>query len=150
MSEKGTILNKVKYFIGLEDLDEDYEDYDELEDDALIKDERNLSKSKQKKVLNIHTNNSIKLSIHEPIKYEDIVKAIDDVKNRKPVVLNLLQLDSEEKRKVFDFTSGAIYTLEGNIQKVAKDVFILAPNNVEIDGNLQEELKNKGLFPWKK
>lgn len=148
MSEKGSILNKVKYFIGLEDLEDEY---DELEDEeSLINNERNLSNSKQKKVFNIHTNNNIKLVIHEPAKYEDIAKVIDDVKNRKPVVLNLLQMDIEEKRKAFDFTSGAIYTLEGNIQKVAKDIFILAPNNVEIDGSLQDELKNKGLFPWNK
>lgn len=148
MSEKGSILNKVKYFIGLEDLEDEY---DELEDEeSLINNESNINNSKQKKVFNIHTNNNIKLAIHEPAKYSDIAKVIDDVKNRKPVVLNLLQMDSEEKRKAFDFTSGAIYTLEGNIQKVAKDIFILAPNNVEIDGNLQEELKNKGLFPWNK
>ncbi|MBS4539715.1 cell division protein SepF [Clostridium sp. D2Q-11] len=148
MSEKGSILNKVKYFIGLEDLEEEYDEMEENEN--LVEDDRSFSKSKQKKVFNIHTNSNIKLVIHEPTKYEDIVKVIDDVKNRKPVVLNLQEIENEEKRKVFDFTSGAIYTLEGNIQKVAKDIFILAPSNVEIDGRLHEELKNKGLFPWKK
>lgn len=149
MSEKGSILNKVKYFIGLEDLDEEYDEMDEY--DEQLEEDRAYKKSKQQnKVFNIHTNSNIKLVIHEPTKYEDIIKVIDDVKNRKPVVLNLQEIESEEKRKVFDFTSGAIYTLEGNIQKVAKDIFILAPSNVEIDGRLHEELKNKGLFPWKK
>lgn len=149
MSEKGSILNKVKYFIGLEDLEEDYmDDLEEIEE--VENSERQTSKSKKNKVFNIHTNNNVKLVIHEPSRYEDTIKVIDDIKNRKPVVLNLLKLESEEKRKVFDFTSGAIYALEGNIQKVAKDIFILAPSNVEIDGRIHEELKNKGLFPWKK
>lgn len=148
MSEKGSIFNKVKYFVGLEDLDEEYDEVDENEE--FIEEERGSRKSKQKKVFNIHTTSNMKLVIHEPEIYEDIVKAIDDVKSRKPVVLNLQQMEEDQKRKAFDFTSGAIYTLEGNMQKVATDIFILAPSNVEIDGIIHEELKNKGIFPWKK
>jgi cell division inhibitor SepF len=149
MAEKGSIFNKVKYFVGLEDLDEEYDDFEEEEE--YVEEEKNSKRSnKQKKVFNIHTNNNMKLVIHEPEIYEDIAKAIDDVKSRKPVVLNLQQMDNDEKRKAFDFTSGAIYTLEGNIQKVAIDIFILAPSNVEIDGIIHEELKNKGIFPWQK
>lgn len=148
MSEKGSIFNKVKYFVGLEDLDEEYDDVDESEE--FVEEDKNSRKSKQKKVFNIHTATNMKLVIHEPEIYEDIIKAIDDVKNRKPVVLNLQQMEEDEKRKAFDFTSGAIYTLEGNIQKVSTDIFILAPSNVEIDGIIHEELKNKGIFPWQK
>ena len=33
------------------------------------------------------------------------------------------------------------------IQKVNKDIFILAPSNIELDG-LRDELQNKGMFPW--
>ena len=37
--------------------------------------------------------------------------------------------------------------MEGKIQKVSKDIFLLAPKHVEIDG-LKDELKTKGIFPW--
>ena len=62
-------------------------------------------------------------------------------------MLNFEQLDLDVKRQIFDFVSGALYALDGNIQKVNKDIFILAPENVAIDG-LKEELKNTGMFPW--
>lgn len=143
------IIDKVKYFIGLDDYEE--EEYEEVE-----KKEENLEvykKSpsvKNNRVVNIHTNSNIKLAVHEPDEYDETPRIVDDIKNRKPVVINLEKLEPELKKQIFDFLNGAIYALEGNIQKVAKDIFILAPNNVEIDGKIKEELKIRGIFPWQK
>ncbi len=148
MTEKGKLLDKVKYIIGLDDLEEDYDEQYEDENTSSTMIKNNNKRSK--KILNIHTNSNIKLAIHEPLKFEDSTKIVDDMKNRKPVVLNIQRLDIELKKKVFDFVNGAVYALEGNVQKVAKDIFILAPKNVDIDGNIKNELEEKGLFPWKK
>ncbi|MTI69914.1 MAG: DUF552 domain-containing protein [Firmicutes bacterium] len=147
MEAKGNILDKVKYFIGLDDLDEEFQE--EMENEEF---ENTVStrKAKNNKVVNIHTSSQIKLVLHEPDKYEDCTKTVEELKNRRPVVLNLKNLEGDLKRKVFDFTSGAIYAIEGTIQKVTKDIFVLAPSNVEIDAKIKDELKNKGLFPWKK
>ncbi|RKD34329.1 cell division protein SepF [Thermohalobacter berrensis] len=139
-SEK--ILNKVKYIIGLDDYEEDIEEYEDEEIKHGI--------SKSNKILNIHTNSNMKLIIHQPNKYEDAPKIVEDLKSRKTIVMNLDKIESDLKRQVFDFLNGAVYALEGNIQKVAKDIFIIAPNNVEINGKIKEELKNRGIFPWKK
>mgnify|MGYP002230325338 FL=1 len=46
--------------------------------------------------------------------------------------------------------SGAVYVLDGSIQKVSKAIFILAPNNVDIDANIKKELESKAFFPWQK
>lgn len=73
---------------------------------------------------------------------------IDDLKMRKTVVVNLEELELECKKQIFDFINGGLYALEGNIHKVTKDIFILAPNNVEIDGQLKEDIKSRGLFTW--
>ena len=62
-------------------------------------------------------------------------------------IVNFEQLDATIKRQIFDFINGGLYAVEGRIQKVNKDIFILAPSNIEIDG-LKDELKNRGIFPW--
>ncbi|MTI47757.1 cell division protein SepF [Sporosalibacterium faouarense] len=143
------ILDKFKYLIGLDDLEEDY--YEEEEESTEIEDITPKKYNRNNKIVNIHTNSNVKLSVHEPKRFEDVIKIIDDIKARKPVVINLTKLESELKRRVFDFLNGGLYSLEGNIQKVTKDIFILAPKSVEIDGNnIREELKNKGIFPWQK
>ncbi len=142
----GNIFDKFKYFIGIDD----YEDDEYFVDDTPEELEAGSSPSTKKfsnKVVNIHTNNNMKISVHEPLSYEEAPAIIDDLKLRKAIVVNFEQLDTNVKRQIFDFINGGLYAVEGKIQKVTKDIFILAPNNIEIDG-LKDELKNRGIFPW--
>lgn len=143
------LMNKFKYFIGIDDLDldEEYEDeelYDDLEELPIT----TRTKKMNNKVVNIHTAGNMKVVVHEPLNYEDAPKIVDDLKMRKTVVVNLEELEPGIKRQIFDFINGGLYSLEGNIQKVSKDIFVLAPSNVELDGNIRDELKNKGVFHW--
>lgn len=146
-----SVMNKLKYFIGVQDLDEDDEMYDEYYEDEHydtdIPSNPVKTKKTNNKVLNIHTNASMKIIVHEPMSYDESPEIIDDLKARKTVVVNLEQLEAVTKRQIFDFISGGIYAIEGNIQKVTTDIFIFAPSSVEIDG-LKDELKSKGLFSW--
>ncbi len=138
-------VDKFKYFIGIDDYEE--EEYVEEVDDGLEEPATTKTKKFNNKVVNIHTNINMKIAVHEPLNYDDGPAIIDDIKVRKAVVLNFEQLDATLKRQIFDFVSGGLYALDAKIQKVNKDIFILAPSNVEIDG-LKDELKNRGIFPW--
>lgn len=145
MSSK--LIDKVKYFMGLDD-------YPELEEDTgdkTVEDEDRMPyNGKKNKIVNIHTTTQMKVVIYEPTDFEEAPSIVDNLKNRKPVIINLENLEQELAKKIFDFLNGAVYALDGNIQKVSKGIFILAPNNVDISGNFKEELRNKGLFPWQK
>lgn len=138
-------MDKFKYFIGIDDYeDEDEELYDE---DDLEVPVATKTRKINNNVVNIHTNTNMKIVVHEPLSYEEAPLIADDLKSRKVAVINFEQLDQGLKRQIFDFVNGALYALDCKIQKVTKDIFILAPSNVEIDG-LKEELKNSGIFPW--
>ncbi|SHI03890.1 cell division protein SepF [Sporanaerobacter acetigenes] len=138
-------MNKFKYFMGLEDLEDEYEEYEDYDEEEL---DIPQPVKVNNKVVSIHNNMNMKLVVHEPLNYEDAPKIIDDLKMRKTVVVNLEELELECKKQIFDFINGGLYALEGNIHKVTKDIFILAPNNVEIDGQLKEDIKSRGLFTW--
>ncbi|MDR7869873.1 MAG: cell division protein SepF [Tissierellaceae bacterium] len=140
-------MDKFKYFIGIDDYEDEDEDlYDDNDDDLEIPTATKTRKINNN-VVNIHTNSNMKIVVHEPLSYEEAPQIADDLKSRKVVVVNFEQLDQSLKRQIFDFVNGALYALDCKIQKVTKDIFILAPSNVEIDG-LKEELKNSGIFPW--
>lgn len=143
-----SFMDKIRYFIGVQDLEDEemYEDYNDNEEEL---EEALPSKVKRfnNKVVNIHTNTNMKIVVHEPLSYEEAPTIIDDLKSRKTVIVNLEQLDSEVKKQIFDFVNGGLYAMEGNIQKVTRDIFIFAPSSVEIDG-LKDELKNRGIFSW--
>lgn len=143
-------MDKVKYFMGLDDYNEEEEEITEAEGEEENDEYRVPMANKKNKIVNIHTTTQMKVVLYEPTDFEEAPGIVDNLKNRKPVVINLESLDQELAKKIFDFLNGAVYALDGSIQKISKGIFILAPNNVDVAGNIKEELKNKGLFPWQK
>ncbi len=142
------LMDKVKRVFGFSD-EYDYDDYPEnefIEETSIEEQPTRASKTKKQGFNTLKAADMI-ISVHEPLSYDESPKIVDDLRANKSIVLNFEQLDIDIKRQIFDFVSGALYALDGKIQKVNKDIFILAPENVEIDG-LKEELKNSGMFPW--
>ena len=81
-------------------------------------------------------------------RFEESQEIANHLRSKKPVVVNLEKLEKEMARRVIDFVSGAVYALGGSIQKVAGGIFLIAPYNVDIMGDVRDELKNTGIFPW--
>lgn len=73
-----------------------------------------------------------KLVVTEPSSFDECPKLVDNLKSKKPIIINLEKLENEKARKIFDFLSGATYALNGNVQKVANNIFIFAPENVDV------------------
>lgn len=101
---------------------------------------------KKGKVVNIHTTTQLKVVVIQPTSYNDAQDIADHLKTKKPVVVNLERLEKEDARKMVDFLSGAVYALDGSMQKVANGILLLAPYNVGIMGDFSHELKTNGLF----
>ena len=66
--------------------------------------------------------------------------------NKRTVVLNLESTNKEVSRRLVDFLSGVAYANNGQIKRVANSTFIITPYNVDIMGDLLDELENNGAF----
>lgn len=73
-----------------------------------------------------------KMVVIEPNGFEECPKLVDSLKAKKPVIINLENLETDIARKIFDFLSGATYALNGNVQKVTNNIFVFAPENVDV------------------
>ena len=80
-----------------------------------------------------------KLVVIEPKAFDECPKLVDSLKSKKPVIINLEKLESDTARKIFDFLSGATYALNGNVQKIANNIFVFAPENVDIAANVEHK-----------
>lgn len=94
------------------------------------------------------SNVDMEVVLYQPKEFEDSKTIVDSLKSKKPVILNIEDLDNELGKKIFDFCSGALYALDGHIQKISRGIFILAPYNVEIGGDVRNALESKGIFAW--
>ncbi len=98
---------------------------------------------------------AFKLVVIEPKGFDECSKLVDSLKSRKPIIVNLEKLDSDTARKIFDFLGGATYALNGNVQKVANNIFIFAPENVSIFAEGENKPYNfaggnsEDVNPWK-
>ena len=100
-------------------------------------------------VYSINTNVQMQVVILKPSGYEDAQEICDQIKTKRPVVVNLEKVEYPIAQRIMDFLSGTCYSLEGSIQRVANNIFIIAPANVDISGDFKEELKTKGvILPW--
>ncbi|MEL7656124.1 MAG: cell division protein SepF [Bacillota bacterium] len=83
--------------------------------------------------------NQFKMVVIEPKSFDECPKLVDNLKAKKPVIINLEKVESDCARKIFDFLSGATYALNGNVQKVANNIFIFAPENVDVSANIDHK-----------
>lgn len=93
----------------------------------------------------------MKVMIIEPTSFDDAQQVADHLKNRKPVVVNFENTDSEAAKRIIDFISGTTYALAGDIKKVGKNVFLCAPSNVNVTYTQDDsEAFSSGEMPWLK
>jgi cell division inhibitor SepF len=83
------------------------------------------------KTLNAITS-QFNLVVTEPVCFDECPKLVDSLKARKPIIINLEKVETDVARKIFDFLSGATYALNGNMQKIANNIFVFVPENVNV------------------
>ena len=133
--------------------------YEDEEDDGYEEDFAPVSAAKEpardrdidrdrrnNKGVNIHTTTQLQVVLVSPTKFENASEIADHLRDKRTVVLNLEQTDKNIARRLIDFLSGVAYANEGTIKKVALSTYIITPYNVEILGDLIDELENNGLY----
>jgi len=155
MGEK--ISDKIKYFMGVDDNSEA-----SVESDSVKTNEFVQRKSKKRdhdmedevtesdtvnKVYDI-SRSRMRVVIHSPSNFEESEKIVKNLLENKPVILNLSKLEEGVTNKVFNFCSGALCALQGHMIKIDNGIFLLAPSNIDVTGDIKEELEAKGMFNW--
>ena len=147
-----------------DDYDEDedvYEDEDDMEDEEPAPPPREENRRRERerereyqepvrrnagKVVNIHATTQLQVVLVKPDRYENASEIADHLREKRTVVLNLEKTQKDVARRLLDFLSGVAYAQEGKIKKVALQTYIVTPYNVDIMGDLIDELENNGLY----
>ncbi len=98
------------------------------------------------KVVNIHATAQLQVVLVKPERFENAAEVADHLRDKRTVVLNLEQTNKDIARRLIDFLSGVAYAQEGKIKKVAVNTYIITPYNVDLLGDLIDELEHNGLY----
>ncbi len=81
-----------------------------------------------------------------PRSFNEAQEVADKFKNNVPVIVNMQAIDRELSRRLIDFASGLCYGLGGGMEKVANQVYLLTPSNVEVSPEERRRLAERGLL----
>jgi cell division inhibitor SepF len=93
-----------------------------------------------------------KIVVTEPKTFDECPELVNSLKARKPVIINLERSENDIARNIFDFLSGATYALGGNVQKIAQNIFVFLPENVDVQANSESgafKFGDENANPWK-
>ena len=98
------------------------------------------------KVVNIHTTAQMQVVLVKPERFDNVSDIAEHLRSKHAVVLNLESTNKDVARRLVDFLSGCAYALDGKIKKIAISTYIITPYNVDIVGDLIDELENNGVY----
>ncbi|MFV0412354.1 MAG: cell division protein SepF [Oscillospiraceae bacterium] len=98
-------------------------------------------------VLNINATTQLQVVLVKPERFSEGSEVADHLGQRRTVVVNFETTKKEVARRLLDFLSGVVYSFNGKISRVATNIYIVTPYNVDIVGDeLLGELENSGLY----
>ncbi|MFA5889619.1 MAG: cell division protein SepF [Actinomycetota bacterium] len=97
-------------------------------------------------VRSIPTSAPRQVHVVEPRIFDDAQDFADHYKGGVPVIINLRMTEQKHAPKILQFASGLVYGLNGRMQKVGEQVYLLTPFNMEVSADEKRRLAEHGLF----
>jgi cell division inhibitor SepF len=154
------VLNKFKDFMGLND--EEYGDYDEMDDEAfrgeyqlpepptpqpvVEEDRRAQPRAAVDRARSANRINNVvgmpgivhgvsEMVLIEPRSFEEMPQVIDALRHRKSVILNMTLIRQEEAQRSVDFVAGGTYAIDGHYERIGDNIFLFTPNCVQVSNS---------------
>ena len=144
------LIDAIKKISGYEEDDEEDLDYNEneennesasMEEEYAYKRMPNITSAPRTgKVLNIPATTRLQVIVCKAERFSDVGEIADHFKSKKAVVLNLDNTNKEIAGRLIDFLGGVAYAADGEFKRISNTSYILVPYNVDISGDLLEEL----------
>jgi len=82
---------------------------------------------------------SSEVSLMEPRSFDEMPQAIQALRERKTVILNLTMMDPDQAQRAVDFVAGGTYAIDGHQERVGESIFLFAPSCVNVTSSFPEE-----------
>ena len=84
----------------------------------------------------------VEVYVIKPQDFAEAQTAADLLKKGRTVVINLEGVELTVAQRSIDFIGGATYAINGSLQAVSNNIFIAAPDSIEVSGDLKSEIMN--------
>lgn len=141
------VMNRFLSFVGLQEEEEVIERESRMQEEP---DEHETipqdSRKTKGNIVSIHSQRNARVVLTEPRSYEETQEIADHLRSRRSVIVNLQRVRTEQAMRIVDFLSGTVYALNGGISKIGPNIFLCAPDSVEIQGAISEYMEEHDEF----
>lgn len=88
----------------------------------------------------------MKVVLIKPERFETAAEIADHLREKHAIVMNLETTGKDVSRRLIDFLSGVAYAQDGKIKKIASNTYIITPYNVDLSGDLVDELESGSAY----
>ena len=153
MSKSFKPLNKVMSAIGLID---DEDDENVVDEEELYQDdnednsysEPEIINSKKAKLVSLKSGSVPKVALKKPQEFQDIMDIVDSVKQKRIVIMNVVDVEPRLAQRMIDYIVGACYALGASFEEISKSIYIIAPDGVEVTNELKQQLDKNTFFSF--
>ncbi len=135
------LLDKVMGVIGFETDNECMEP----EESYLTEPEKD-KKQKRANLLSLPTQKPVAMILVRAKSYEEVESIAQNIKERRSVIVNFEEVEKDTAQHMIDFLSGAVFALDGVVQKVSIETFLFATCNLDVVGQITDEEREKIFF----
>lgn len=97
------------------------------------------NKTKAKKSMNttndeidkcsLNTNN---INVYTPKNMQEIERIVVNLQKNEASIINLKGIEKVDYLKILDFLNGATFALNGSINRLTKDLYLISPKNLQV------------------
>ena len=153
-----SLISRLKAVVAGDDyLDDDFDELDYVSEDEF--NSQNLSKQNNKNLSALSNANpfefmnksskvvgmpgisstSSEVNLIEPRSFDEMPQAIQALRERKTIILNLTMMDPDQAQRAVDFVAGGTYAIDGHQERIGESIFLFAPSCVSVTSSFQEE-----------
>ena len=86
------------------------------------------------------------VKVIRPQTFNEAQLVADFLKEGKTIVVNLEGIEISQAQRIIDFIGGASFAIDGTLRAISNNIFIVAPGNIEVSGDLRDEIVNDDML----
>ncbi len=146
------MLEALKDFLSGVNYDEEYveDNYDDYEEVEEVRQHTTITprftrSEEDSKILNFNngTNTNVGVVKMSVLTAEDCLEVVKNIKKNRCCIIKVGDSAELTKQNNVDFINGALYALDGFVEKISDDMIIATPKSVEIRGSFYDEMQTQ-------
>ena len=86
------------------------------------------------------------VKVIRPQTFNEAQIVADFLKEGKTIVVNLEGIEIGQAQRIIDFIGGASFAVDGSLKAISNNIFIVAPGNIEVSGDLRDEIVSEDML----